>query len=644
MNGLPETETRRYLIAIGSPSCENMNLPKLERVGPDIDQVTKIFTTKLGYIPVLPQIRLGSTAQNIKTALSDWFSDPERKPSDCVVVYYAGHGDAGGRFGKHYLFTIESHEKNLQNTAIKTSELVECFFPGGSKRDYPQNILLILDTCYAGAGGQEISGTLSELNRNTPSGSGFWIISSTNSNTEAGDGDFVVALKDVMQPEHEIFRREGEFLPLDCLIKGINQHFEKNSKTQRAVMDAAGIQGMTEFIINPQFARRLTFPGADRLLPLLEEIDLDRLKDAYRGSYLEWNSQSFPQSSKEFLSILLNLPNGKEKRMPEFICLLMQDSSIPIKLRQELKEWAGDDCPSLEQLQSTLLTEYYLMVYVCESREYRDRYDILAALIQDPDPHNETDKCIPSRLEVTENFKKPFIADQIPKVVARLVYDCFKQEVPLNRLSVQCFLSKKLLHSVIEKEEIEIHGEMKAIGTICKTVVVRSLERQLEGRKPRGSDHSQTNGKSFFADGNWQKRWEKLMTCSDFNCQDMLILHQGDKDQFFEDLQDDTKVGCGFAGSSDPSENGELFDEIFLEGIPIALWIRSDYTEVEPYEVLNKVLDKQIVQLPQRLTTERKKAGRTNPTNQDTMIQHLALLWDNPFRPFPTIAYQDIQP
>jgi inactive STAND/Caspase domain len=248
-------EPRRYLIAIGSPYCPGMRLPDLAHVESDIQQITDLFKGQ-GYERVLSdQIHVGATSPVIKQSIVSWFSSSDRQTSDHVVVYYGGHGDEGGNFGQHYLFTVESTETKLSTTAIETSALVRSFFQGDSNTS-PQNILLILDTCYANAGGRQISASLSQLKGVAPEGSGFWMISSSDSNTEAGDGAFVEALCAVMHPDCEEFQQGEVIISIDRLLGRINQHFERTGQAQRAIVDGSGVQQQAAFIRNPRHMAR----------------------------------------------------------------------------------------------------------------------------------------------------------------------------------------------------------------------------------------------------------------------------------------------------------------------------------------------------------------------------------------------------
>ena len=250
-NYMQQDEPRRYLIAIGSPHCSNLGLSSLPEVKSDIEKIVKLFThSQQGYTRVdSPQFPLGAPSSEIRDALGKWFSHPERRASDCVIIYYAGHGDEGGRFSDHYLFTVESREGSLPTTAIETRSLVKSLFQGNN--DYPQNVLLILDVCYAEIGQRQALNALSNLQNVGSMGGGVWLIASSI-DTRAGDGAFVAALEKVMQIEHE---KAIEFLTISTLMGLLNQHFKDTKQAQRAKANATDVMGETLFIRNPCFLR-----------------------------------------------------------------------------------------------------------------------------------------------------------------------------------------------------------------------------------------------------------------------------------------------------------------------------------------------------------------------------------------------------
>jgi len=205
---------KRFLIAIGSSSCPQMDLLKLAGVKSDVDRVVNLFTgPQQGYTRVLSdQILIDAEAEDIKNALSHWFSCDERSREDIVILYYAGHAGDDGNLGSHYLYTFNSRREQLSTKAIETQQLVRLLFEG--KNNYPENVLLILDVCYAGAGAAGIIQSLTS-GSSTPKPSGFYVLCSTNSHTEAGDGHFVDALVSVLK--NSDWEDNDEFLELSKL-------------------------------------------------------------------------------------------------------------------------------------------------------------------------------------------------------------------------------------------------------------------------------------------------------------------------------------------------------------------------------------------------------------------------------------------
>ncbi|WP_287453724.1 caspase family protein [Leptolyngbya sp. UWPOB_LEPTO1] len=272
MSNFPENdEPRRYLIVIGSPHCPNLGLSHLPGVESDLAKVLALFANRQqGYQSALVDvIPIGATSSEIKNALSNWFSSPDRRASDCVILYYAGHGDEGGRFGDHYLFTVESRENSLANTAIATRSLIESLFQGDN--DYPQNVLLILDVCYGAIGQQQAFDTLNRLKNCNSTESGVWIIA-TSTDTQAGDGAFVEAFALAMQVETG---STEEFLSIDQLIQKINQHFKETQQVQRATLSGARIQKTAPFIRNPRFQSPLQRIQQPTLLSSIESRGID---------------------------------------------------------------------------------------------------------------------------------------------------------------------------------------------------------------------------------------------------------------------------------------------------------------------------------------------------------------------------------
>ena len=241
-------KSKRFLIAIGSSSCPKMGLPNLAVVERDVDLVVDLFEgPQQGYTRVLSEISIDADAEDIKNALPQWFGSSERSQDDIVILYYAGHAAEDGHLGSHYLYTYTSRPNELSTKAIETQQLVKWLFEG--KNDYPENVLLILDVCYAGAGANEIIQSLTS-GSSTRQRSGFYVLCSTNSATEAGDGHFVDALVSVL--ENSDWQDDDKFLELSKLRDKINDYFRSKGYAQQATLSNIDSANPQTFIKNPK--------------------------------------------------------------------------------------------------------------------------------------------------------------------------------------------------------------------------------------------------------------------------------------------------------------------------------------------------------------------------------------------------------
>lgn len=254
MNSIVSPDGRRYLIAVGSPMTPGM--PMLERVAPDIQRIEQLFCSPAqGYSRVLAsKISVGASAPDIRAAIYQWFTDPDRRSSDIVLMYFAGHGGDAGRAGRYYLFTSDTNDNKLSETAINVAEFLEQLFEGSGER--PQNLLLVLDSCYSGKGGGQSIASLSRIRESGffREGAGLWFVASADPLTEAGDGAFVKALEGVMADPAWVPHGGSRYLnPLDLLVVAVNAHFDREGFPQAAEGDVFGHRQAHRFIRNPHY-------------------------------------------------------------------------------------------------------------------------------------------------------------------------------------------------------------------------------------------------------------------------------------------------------------------------------------------------------------------------------------------------------
>ena len=166
---------RRYLIAAGTSDYRQLGPEAgLPSVANDIDRVRSLFVNRMGYESVLTHLSASPTSAQLRGDLGGWMTDVERDAGDLVVFYYSGHG-AYGPDGRHYLLTSDSVERNLVGTAVATEDLVRML--GGSSI---QHMLVLVDTCYAGAGVNDLMAMVRSVSSSRPTiattGAGLWFV------------------------------------------------------------------------------------------------------------------------------------------------------------------------------------------------------------------------------------------------------------------------------------------------------------------------------------------------------------------------------------------------------------------------------------------------------------------------------------
>lgn len=141
-----------------------------------------------GYRQALRGLGEYESADSIRQRLRFWCRD-ESIGDDLLVVYFAGHGVVDDR---HYLMCWDTDPDDPAGTALPTEELVRVLVNGGVR-----HLLLIIDTCYGGAGAAE-AGQIA-LRRVAKALSGdqwtnLWFLTSARSQEPAYDKAFAKAL------------------------------------------------------------------------------------------------------------------------------------------------------------------------------------------------------------------------------------------------------------------------------------------------------------------------------------------------------------------------------------------------------------------------------------------------------------------
>ena len=228
--------------------------PKLDRpeLISDVERVANVFTTEFGYA----HIRLpgdGPTHGQLRDGLRDFCKASERSPDDMVAVYLTCHG-AILEPDDFVLLPSDIDPDDLVPLGVTPQVLIDWLLRDTKVR----RLLLMLDTCYSGQGGQDAAtAAVRWINQpGTVDRPGVAVITATHPWQSAQPGVF----------SHAFVRAVGhlasggyapEYLPLDAVVGAINADPEKPA-SQTVACHLLGITGLSPpFLPNRRHRPRL---------------------------------------------------------------------------------------------------------------------------------------------------------------------------------------------------------------------------------------------------------------------------------------------------------------------------------------------------------------------------------------------------
>jgi hypothetical protein len=185
MNGKPlKSEASALLVAIGH--YDNACWDTLDGA-PEAARTLAGVLTKGGYTHARPELLDGGDKKSIESALDEWLSTVEK--GGTVVLYWSGHGKSDSE--GHYLITKNSPpgaNVTEQNT-VKASALGSALAKSAAEK-----VLVLLDTCYSGAGAKDIAGMVATVLATRPEQRGrnpaFAVIASVHALKKAQEAVF----------------------------------------------------------------------------------------------------------------------------------------------------------------------------------------------------------------------------------------------------------------------------------------------------------------------------------------------------------------------------------------------------------------------------------------------------------------------
>jgi WD40 repeat protein len=218
---------RRFLVAAGTSHYERMANADLPRVPEEIQRVVDCLA-RLGYARALESISLDPTSSDLRNNLQHW-CQTHLNNNDIFAIYYSGHGFRDQE--RFYLGTRDSIAEELDASAIPAEELMRWV----AKNTRLKQILVVIDTCYSGAGAAECMQVLANLTKNLGGGPLILIIAAARSKDEADQDALSIALAEVLSNTDGKFgRRTQHYLAIDEVLGAVVSYIHNYHPKQQA--------------------------------------------------------------------------------------------------------------------------------------------------------------------------------------------------------------------------------------------------------------------------------------------------------------------------------------------------------------------------------------------------------------------------
>ncbi|GAB2841610.1 hypothetical protein GCM10027074_04990 [Streptomyces deserti] len=268
------SEPRRFLIATAishyphAPAELEWNRPGLAEAR---RRMVELFTGKLGYQHV-SDLGLNPTQHQLLWELREFCRSPERRPDDVVAVYVAGHGEVLDN-GEYVLLTSDTDPDDLYD-ALLPSTLARKILAGTKVR----RLLLMLDTCFSGHGGNELLAAMAKLKNDwRDKDAGLAVVTSAQPTELARTGAFPELLTEAVTS----LATAGctpELLSLDAVVNATAKN-PRRPGFQHIGLEIIGLTGeIPPFLPNAKHSPRLSH--TDMALQQAAEWDeQDRRRD-----------------------------------------------------------------------------------------------------------------------------------------------------------------------------------------------------------------------------------------------------------------------------------------------------------------------------------------------------------------------------
>lgn len=215
---------KKILIAAGTAQYDYLpqheQRPQLTAV---VAKIKAAFSKDMQYELALENISDNPSSDQLRDELDDWLGDPQRGNDDWVVIYYTGHGEILDS-GSLYLWTSNYKSGKHTSTAFLFSQLADMVAgrtaSGENRRT--KRILFILDTCYSGAGANEIMEKIGRFFTHDSRSGMYYVLAASFPNEPALAGGLSNALLESLEELYQKSRQQ-QYIFFDQINAAVNQ-------------------------------------------------------------------------------------------------------------------------------------------------------------------------------------------------------------------------------------------------------------------------------------------------------------------------------------------------------------------------------------------------------------------------------------
>src|ERR1700733_9188453 len=178
---------RRYVIAIGCRTYDHPSIREIPGAVDDAREVAQCFK-EFGFEHVLPDLVSNPTANDVSREISQWSNERPRGPNDRLVLYFSGHGELfDNRPDEQHRLLFRDAIPGREHGSWRCQDIAFRISPPVSE------ILIALDTCYAGAGSIDMVAAFNWVLKSSLEKGGIYryaVISASRPNETAQDRVF----------------------------------------------------------------------------------------------------------------------------------------------------------------------------------------------------------------------------------------------------------------------------------------------------------------------------------------------------------------------------------------------------------------------------------------------------------------------